>query len=191
MVIKTQEELFSGPVRIREISENGIKVSKLFQGDGIKAIFKGEVKRKKDTVEIKGKFFVEKSVECVRCLEVFLLDLQDEIEIFLKPASELPQDEEIELTPDDLNDDFYEGDEFDFYDYILRLAEFFVPHFPLCSDECKGLCQKCGENLNKSVCSCRESESKEFKGVGEEEHETKLSYLLNKAIGEKFPEEKK
>ena len=192
MVIKTQEELFSGPVKIREISEKGIRVSKLFHGDRIKAIFKGEVRRNKNTVEIKGKFFVEKSVECVRCLDNFLLDVQDEIEIFLRPAEDLPQEEEIELGLEDLNEDFYEGEEFDFYDYILRLAELFIPNFPLCSEECKGLCHECGENLNKSVCQCKEKRKNEREGEEEgKAHETKLSYLLSKAIGEILSDEKK
>jgi len=174
MVIKTQEELFSGPVNIKHISERGIKVSKLFEGEKIKAIFKGEITRKKDVVEINGKMFVEKKVECARCLDEFILTEEGEIQIFLKPASQLPKEEEIFLNFEDLNDDFYESEEFDFYDYILRLAEFFVPDFPLCSPECKGLCQKCGENLNFNKCSC---------SLENKEHKTEFSFLLEKALG--------
>lgn len=28
------------------------------------------------------------------------------------------------------------------------------PGYPVCSPDCKGLCPKCGENLNTSVCTC-------------------------------------
>lgn len=29
-----------------------------------------------------------------------------------------------------------------------------IPLWPLCSEECKGLCPKCGHNLNEGTCSC-------------------------------------
>jgi uncharacterized protein len=154
VIIRTQEELFRGAVRIKYISEDGIKVSKMFKSENIKAIFNGEVRRNGDIVEIKGKMFVEKSMECTRCLDEFIFDTEDSIQIFLKPSSMLPREEEIELKMEDLDDDFYEGEEFDFYDYMLRLAESCVPPFAVCSENCRGICRFCGENLNKRTCDC-------------------------------------
>jgi uncharacterized protein len=40
----------------------------------------------------------------------------------------------------------------DIRDYAL-LA---VPMKQLCSDDCKGLCLKCGKNLNEGLCDCTE-----------------------------------
>lgn len=34
------------------------------------------------------------------------------------------------------------------------------PAIPLCSESCKGLCDKCGANLNKKTCSCPRVESR-------------------------------
>ena len=31
-----------------------------------------------------------------------------------------------------------------------------APAYPLCFQECKGLCPRCGTNLNTGVCSCQE-----------------------------------
>jgi uncharacterized protein len=28
----------------------------------------------------------------------------------------------------------------------------------LCSDDCKGLCQRCGKNLNEGACNCGKDE---------------------------------
>jgi uncharacterized protein len=42
----------------------------------------------------------------------------------------------------------------DIRDYAL-LA---VPMKKLCSEECKGLCPKCGKNLNDGPCDCRDEE---------------------------------
>jgi uncharacterized protein len=30
-----------------------------------------------------------------------------------------------------------------------------LPTFPLCSEDCKGVCQHCGLNLNEGACTCR------------------------------------
>ncbi len=163
MLIETQEDLFKGPVNVKHISERGIKVSKIFIGDEIKTIFDGNITRKGEIIEVSGRFFVEKEVECVRCLDKFVIDVKSEMCVFLKPASMLPNEDEIELKIEDLDDDFYDEDgEIDFYDYILRLGESCVPLFPLCSPKCNGLCQICGGNKNKAS-ECRCDEKKEAK----------------------------
>lgn len=61
-----------------------------------------------------------------------------------------------------------ENDDDDFDDYIivenqnLDLDELiweelvlFLPAKMLCNEDCKGLCQKCGKNLNKEKCDCK------------------------------------
>jgi len=54
-----------------------------------------------------------------------------------------------------------EGDYIETPDYILDLDELVtsdilleLPSKHLCSEECKGVCPKCGANLNKTVCKC-------------------------------------
>lgn len=154
MQIKTQEELFKGPVKIKYLTEKGIKVSKILSGEKIKVMFDGEITRKKDIIEIKGKIFVDKVVECIRCLDEFYANASDVINIYLKPSYLIPDEEEIELKIEDLDDDFYEGEEMDFYSYIISLGESIVPSYNLCSENCRGICKNCGENLNKNKCRC-------------------------------------
>jgi uncharacterized protein len=33
-----------------------------------------------------------------------------------------------------------------------------LPHFPLCNENCKGLCAHCGKDLNGGPCGCRKTE---------------------------------
>jgi uncharacterized protein len=154
MLIQSQEELFGGVINLRYITERGIKVSKLFSKDGLKAIFHGEVKRKGEEIEILGKFFIEKKMECARCLDEFLFSAEEEVFLVLKPASSLPRSERIELKMGDLDEDFFESPEIDFYDYMIHLAELFIPQISFCKPDCKGICKNCGENLNSGNCSC-------------------------------------
>jgi uncharacterized protein len=86
-------------------------------------------------VIVSGSLKARLKVQCVRCAEFFSTTLQDSS--FLRAY-------EIQTGMDtlDVTDDLREG--------ILLL----VPHFPLCSPDCKGLCPQCGANKNHGPCAC-------------------------------------
>ena len=49
-----------------------------------------------------------------------------------------PQDpESVDLTPD-----------------VRESMILVFPHYPVCSQKCKGLCARCGTNLNRETCDC-------------------------------------
>jgi len=48
-----------------------------------------------------------------------------------------------------------EIDKIDFSDDLKEYLRISLPMKNLCSDECKGLCPRCGANLNKKKCKCR------------------------------------
>ena len=64
--------------------------------------------------------------------------------------------QKLENEDDDF-DDFIviENGVLDLGDYIYQEIQLFLPQKMLCSEECKGLCPKCGKNLNKEECSCK------------------------------------
>jgi len=47
-------------------------------------------------------------------------------------------------------------DKIDLDEYIRDYAVLAVPMKNLCSEDCKGLCPKCGKNLNEGTCNCSE-----------------------------------
>jgi len=71
---------------------------------------------------------------CSRCLNEFEIDFKKNIEL------NYPVDKSEPVI--DLNTDI--RDEI-ILDYPIR---------PLCNPECKGLCLRCGKNLNEGGCSC-------------------------------------
>ena len=73
-------------------------------------------------------------VECGRCLENYAYKLKKKSQ-FNYPVSK-------NQTVVDLDPDIRE-------DIILEF-----PIKPLCKLDCKGLCPKCGQNLNEGGCSC-------------------------------------
>jgi uncharacterized protein len=50
--------------------------------------------------------------------------------------------------------DFYSGEELNLLDLLTEQIELNLPMKPLCSDLCKGICLRCGADLNAGNCSC-------------------------------------
>ena len=97
---------------------------------------------------------VDYNAECARCLSPvngkFSLDLEKTV----APRSLL-----LDLDEDKLDD--YAIIEDGFLDMDEQLRAQLEMEFPvrfLCHDDCKGLCQRCGKNLNEGKCECPEKE---------------------------------
>jgi uncharacterized protein len=88
--------------------------------------------------------------ECVRCLCNNLKDVTLPIKLWLSAKEILTGDDDQEMVHFPKNIDHIEIS--DTIADIIRLAE---PMHPNCNDNCKGLCPKCGINLNQSSCDCR------------------------------------
>ena len=83
---------------------------------------------------------------CDRCAAEFDREVSYPLDIPL--ASEL-QDEE--------NPDYFllEGDELDLEELLETVFILNMDTRFLCRDDCKGLCSRCGKNLNEGPCDCR------------------------------------
>lgn len=58
------------------------------------------------------------------------------------------------------NDDFenyivVENNVLDLDELVYEEIQLFLPIKMLCKDDCKGICQKCGKNLNEGDCDCK------------------------------------
>lgn len=82
------------------------------------------------------------SMECDRCLEPFLYPLNVSFE------------EEFLESSDIQEKTCYDGRVLDLTETIRQNLLTHFPMHPLCSSGCKGLCPKCGSNLNKKTCQC-------------------------------------
>jgi uncharacterized protein len=89
---------------------------------------------------------------CGRCVESFPLDVAQEFNLVLTPAT--PLTGEIELAPGDLTQSFYEGTEIDLTPLMYEQIMLALPTRPLCGEECRGLCPQCGTNRNTGQCAC-------------------------------------
>ncbi len=115
-------------------------------------------KHNKDIL-VRGHLTGELTLACSRCLEPFAAPVEADFDLLLIPGPwEVGADEE-ELSPQDLDQDFYAGENVDLEAIIREQIILMVPLKPLCQEACKGLCPTCGANLNQETCSCPAAKS--------------------------------
>jgi uncharacterized protein len=97
---------------------------------------------------------------CARCLDPFALTLSSEIQVSLKPRPDpnLAPAEEMVLSREDLATDCYEGEEVDLSPLVQDQVLLTLPPKVICREDCRGLCQQCGKNLNRETCQCPREE---------------------------------
>ncbi len=95
--------------------------------------------RVEETLVVRGTVRAEIHAQCARCSQIFSTTVKDSG--FLRDYSDIEEMDEV-----DISEDLREA-------ILLNL-----PQFPLCNEECKGLCLQCGKNLNKGPCSCSDGD---------------------------------
>ena len=107
-----------------------------------------------DDLLISGRIRCDLQVACRRCLEFFPVALDLPFGATCRPASALPTEEEVELEAEDLEVVTYRGDQIDLTDTVREQILLGAPAYPLCREDCAGLCQRCGANRNTEPCGC-------------------------------------
>ena len=109
---------------------------------------------------IKASGFIDATVKlaCSRCLEGFHTPLHRRFT--LRFSRDIPkalhkdEAEAVALTAEEIGLVYFKGDEIDFSAPIQEQLVLSLPFKPLCAEDCKGLCPRCGTNLNTETCEC-------------------------------------
>ncbi len=109
------------------------------------------VEQEGGTVFLRGECSGEFRTVCSRCAEEVVKELDVPIEMVLKPAS---QRGVVGANDEDLEIGFYTNDEIDCGSVVEEFVMLGVPYSVVCTEGCKGLCPKCGSNLNSTQCGC-------------------------------------
>ncbi len=141
------------------VSEDGVRFNKLLSDTADidftlrKVDLDCRITKTSTTVFIKGELSAVIDCNCSRCLEDISVPIGGSIDYTLIPAiAEIR--EEVELTAEDLETSYYSGEFIDFTSIICEQILLQIPIKRLCTNECKGLCQQCGTNLNNCSCNC-------------------------------------
>lgn len=114
-----------------------------FIGD---CLLKGYILNNTKSLELSARVTGEMQVHCARCGKPMTAKVSFPIsEILLREDEEFSDDDEVLV---------YSGTEIDLTEAITSSFLMNVDTRFLCSEDCRGLCPKCGVNLNDEACDC-------------------------------------
>ncbi len=117
-----------------------------------------KIRKAGQLILIKGNLQTILRLQCVRCLKDFSHPLQAAFDLALHPLKGTQFSDEMELSRKDMELSFFEGGEIHLSEIACEQIFLEIPLKPLCEETCKGLCPKCGRNLNLSLCDCVKEE---------------------------------
>ena len=95
---------------------------------------------------------------CGRCAGEFSYHVNTSFYCQEQPFSNSDLDKEAALLKGDMDIEHYAGDEVELNNIFREQVILSTPMHPLCKRDCRGLCPKCGQNLNITNCECRDEE---------------------------------
>jgi len=97
-------------------------------------------------------------IDCDRCLEPARRPVDIELDLEFVPNQQIADQTNLELHLDDMKRDEIDGSEIHLVEIAREQILLDLPQQFFCSDDCKGLCEKCGTNLNLKDCDCEDNE---------------------------------
>ncbi|MFO7785262.1 MAG: YceD family protein [Thermodesulfobacteriota bacterium] len=94
-------------------------------------------------------------LRCDRCLKAFQADVDTAFRTYLAIPGDSITETDIELDEEDLEVDFVSSGKIEILDLVRDQLLLNQPMKNLCSEDCKGLCDQCGKDLNQGPCECR------------------------------------
>lgn len=105
-------------------------------------------------VFLEGEVSARAGAACARCAEDFATVKSRRFRYVLAPRV-VGDDKHPDLRAEDLEFSFYDGEEIDLTPLVREQMLLALGDRPICREDCKGLCPRCGANLNEGACGCR------------------------------------
>src|SRR5262245_59658616 len=115
----------------------------------------GEVHKGGDGYAFSGDIATVATLACVRCLEAYGLPLNMHFDLLYTSRPEA-QDRhgESRVEEDAFTEVHFDGARIDLDALLAEQIYLALPLKPLCREDCRGLCPRCGANLNAGACGC-------------------------------------
>lgn len=105
-------------------------------------------------IRLRGHAKVVLETECDLCLDPAKLNIDNDFDLFYRPAVKTEAHGEVHLEEGEVEISFYEGDGVGLRDALREFILLSVPMRAVCREDCKGLCPSCGRNRNEGDCGC-------------------------------------
>lgn len=118
----------------------------------------GELKKGIAQVDVIGTINAKVEMECSRCLIPIISTLEFPFKVSYISEEHYTTAKESELHGEDLDISIYDEEKIDLTELAREQILLNLPTQVFCTENCQGLCPKCGANLNEKTCSCETKE---------------------------------
>jgi uncharacterized protein len=107
-------------------------------------------------IRIVGDLRTRVALPCARCLDPVVRNLQHSFDLLYRPlgADAGPEERSVSATESEVS--YYQGDGLLLEDVLREQVLLALPLKAVCREDCRGLCPKCGANLNEKQCFCED-----------------------------------
>ena len=146
--------------------EAGAAISELADADRESFSLHFRAHRMAEALYLDGAISGRVELECVRCLTRYFHPLREDFRLVLEPAGErVPAEPEQAAAlardglalGDELESGWFRGAEIEFGPYLREVVALGLPVQPLCREDCRGLCPRCGIDRNREQCGCADT----------------------------------
>jgi uncharacterized protein len=110
-----------------------------------------------DDIRIRADYQADFEVLCARCVDPVPLPLKGAFDLIFRPEGADAESAERAITEDETEIGYYGESGLLLEDVVREQVLLSLPSRTLCKPDCKGLCPRCGQNLNVAGCSCEQT----------------------------------
>ncbi len=107
-----------------------------------------------EDIRVRARYQGAFEVLCARCVEPVSVPLHGEFDLLFRPENADAQAGERAITEDETEIGYYGRGGLLLEDVVREQVLLSLPGRTLCTPECKGICVRCGQNLNVDACRC-------------------------------------
>jgi len=108
-------------------------------------------------IRLKGVFAGEFETPCARCVDPVRTQLSGDFDLLFRPSGIDADGSEHAISTPETEIGYYEDGGLALEDVLREQVLLSLPARTLCQPDCKGLCPRCGQNLNQALCSCEDT----------------------------------
>lgn len=158
MIVEVAKIQKSGKDFNLKFEPNDLNLDSEFAKISDETLFKGKVINSDLRIIVEGEIETEVELNCNRCFQAIPKKLKFSFKNAYILAEDYTKEEEYELEKKDLEISIFEGGKIDLGEVASEQIALALPTQILCEETCKGLCEKCGANLNLIDCKCKDTE---------------------------------
>ena len=108
-------------------------------------------------IRLRAHYSADFEILCARCVDPVAVPVEGDFDLIFRPESADADAGERSITPDETEIGYYQESGLLLEDVVREQVLLSLPSRTLCKADCKGLCPRCGQNLNQAKCSCDEA----------------------------------